>query len=53
MLPPPSGEAALTIAILSIVSTLALSVSVVYTASPFSMVDPGLLLGGTGFGKRV
>ena len=34
MLPPPSGEAALTIAILSILSTLELSVSAVYTASP-------------------
>jgi hypothetical protein len=36
MLPPPSGEAALTIAILSIFSTLELSVSAVYTASPLS-----------------
>jgi len=36
MLPPPSGEAALTIAILSILSTLELSVSAVYTASPLS-----------------
>ena len=36
MLPPPSGEAALTIAILSIVSQLELSVSAVYTASPLS-----------------
>ena len=34
MLPPPSGEVALTIAILSIVSQLELSVSAVYTASP-------------------
>jgi hypothetical protein len=36
MLPPPSGEAALTIAILSIVSQLELSISAVYTASPLS-----------------
>ena len=36
MLPPPSGEAGLTIAILSIWSTLELSVSAVYTASPLS-----------------
>jgi len=36
MLPPPSGEAALTIAILSIVSQLELSVSAVYTANPLS-----------------
>jgi hypothetical protein len=36
MLPPPSGETALTIAILSIVSQLELSVSAVYTASPLS-----------------
>ena len=36
MLPPPSGEAALTIAILSIFSSLELSVSAVYTASPLS-----------------
>jgi hypothetical protein len=36
MLPPPSGEAALTIAILSILSQLELSVSAVYTASPLS-----------------
>jgi hypothetical protein len=36
MLPPPSGEAALTIAILSIVSSLELSVSAVYTANPLS-----------------
>jgi hypothetical protein len=36
MLPPPSGEAALTVAILSIVSQLELSVSAVYTASPLS-----------------
>jgi hypothetical protein len=33
---PPSGETALTIAILSIVSQLELSVSAVYTASPLS-----------------
>ena len=36
MLPPPSGEAGLTIAILSIVSQLELSVSAVYTANPLS-----------------
>jgi hypothetical protein len=36
MLPPPSGEAALTIAILSIVSQLELSVSAVYTANPLT-----------------
>jgi hypothetical protein len=36
MLPPPSGETALTIAILSIVSQFELSVSAVYTASPLS-----------------
>ena len=36
MLPPPSGEAGLTIAILSIVSQLELSVSAVYTANPLT-----------------
>jgi hypothetical protein len=36
MLPPPSGEAGLTIAILSLVSSLELSVSAVYTANPLS-----------------
>jgi hypothetical protein len=36
MLPPPSGETPLTIAILSIVSQLELSVSAVYTANPLS-----------------
>ena len=36
MLPPPSGEAALTIAILSIVSQLELSISAVYTANPLN-----------------
>ena len=36
MLPPPSGETPLTIAILSIVSTVELSVSAVYTANPLS-----------------
>jgi hypothetical protein len=36
MLPPPSGEAGLTIAILSIVSQVELSVSAVYTANPLS-----------------
>jgi hypothetical protein len=36
MLPPPSGETPLTIAILSIVSPLELSVSAVYTANPLS-----------------
>ena len=36
MLPPPSGDTGLTIAILSIVSPLELSVSAVYTASPLS-----------------
>src|SRR5258708_25955538 len=34
MLPPPSGETQLTIAILSIVSPVELSVSAVYTANP-------------------
>jgi len=33
MLPPPSGEPALTIALLSILSGLELSVSAVYTAN--------------------
>ena len=36
MLPAPSGEAPLTIAILSIVSPLELSVSAVYTANPLN-----------------
>ena len=36
MLPPPSGEAALTIAFLSIVSQLELSISAVYTANPLN-----------------
>ena len=36
MLPPPSGEPGLTIAILSIVSNVELSVSAVYTANPVS-----------------
>ena len=36
MLPPPSGEAALTIAILSIVSQLELSISAFYTANPLN-----------------
>jgi len=36
MLPAPSGETPLTIAILSIVSTVELSVSAVYTANPLS-----------------
>ena len=36
MLPPASGEAGLTIAILSIVSNLELSISAVYTANPLS-----------------
>jgi hypothetical protein len=36
MLPPPSGETPLTIAILSILSQLELSVSAVYTANPLS-----------------
>jgi hypothetical protein len=36
MLPPPSGEPGLTIAILSIVSQVELSVSAVYTANPLS-----------------
>jgi hypothetical protein len=36
MLPPPSGEPELTIAILSIVSQVELSVSAVYTANPLS-----------------
>ena len=36
MLPPPSGDTGLTIAILSIVSPLELSVSAVYTANPLS-----------------
>ena len=36
MLPPPSGEAGLTIAILSIVSNLELSISAVYTANPLT-----------------
>ena len=36
MLPPPSGEPGLTIAILSIVSNVELSVSAVYTANPLS-----------------
>lgn len=36
MLPPPSGEATLTIAILSIASPLELSVSAVYTANPLN-----------------
>jgi hypothetical protein len=36
MLPAPSGETPLTIAILSIVSQLELSVSAVYTANPLS-----------------
>ena len=36
MLPPPSGETPLTIAILSIVSPVELSVSAVYTANPLS-----------------
>jgi len=36
MLPAPSGEAPLTIAILSILSQLELSVSAVYTANPLS-----------------
>ena len=36
MLTPQSGETPLTIAILSIVSQLELSVSAVYTASPLS-----------------
>jgi hypothetical protein len=36
MLPPPSGETALTIAIRSIMSQLELSVSALYTASPLS-----------------
>jgi len=36
MLPPPSGEPALTIALLSILSGLELSISAVYTANPLS-----------------
>jgi hypothetical protein len=36
MLPPPSGETPLTIAILSIVSPVELSVSAVYTANPLN-----------------
>ena len=36
MLTPPSGEAPLTIAILSIISSLELAVSAVYTANPLS-----------------
>ena len=36
MLPAPSGEAPLTIAILSIASPLELSVSAVYTANPLN-----------------
>jgi hypothetical protein len=36
MLPPPSGDTGLTIAILSIVSPLELSVSAVYTANPLN-----------------
>jgi len=36
MLPPPSGEPALTVAILSILSQLELSVSAVYTANPLN-----------------
>jgi hypothetical protein len=36
MLPPPSGETPLTVAILSIVSPVELSVSAVYTANPLN-----------------
>jgi hypothetical protein len=36
MLPPPSGESPLTIALLTIMSQLELSVSAVYTANPLS-----------------
>ena len=60
MLPPPSGDAALTIAILSIVSQLELSVSAVYTANPLSgdgiSIDveyiPSRRLGSSGPGGR-
>jgi len=56
MLTPPSGEAPLTIAILSILSSLELSVSAVYTANPLTgdgiSIDveyiPSRRFGGTG-----
>jgi len=58
MLPPPSGETPLTIAILSIVSPVELSISAVYTANPLSgdgisidveyIPSRRLLIGGAG-----